>query len=66
MDMGRPDGQLCDKIFQKFRREIFPVEEPRPDGMAHRLDGRTFAASNFLIRLSSVRTMGMNVRTAIL
>jgi hypothetical protein len=26
--------------------------------MAHRPDGRTSAASNFLIRLSSVRTMG--------
>jgi hypothetical protein len=25
VDMGRPDGQLCDKIFQKFRGEIFPV-----------------------------------------
>jgi hypothetical protein len=25
IDMGRPDGQLCDKIFQKFREEIFPV-----------------------------------------
>jgi hypothetical protein len=25
VDMGRPDGQLCDKIFQKFIREIFPV-----------------------------------------
>jgi hypothetical protein len=22
---GRPDGQLCDKIFQKNRGEIFPV-----------------------------------------
>jgi len=38
----------------------------RADGMAHRPDGHTPAASNFLIRLSSVRTMGMNVRTAIL
>jgi hypothetical protein len=26
--------------------------------MAHRPDGRTSTASNFLIRLSSVRTMG--------
>jgi len=25
VDMGRSDGQLCDKIFQKFRGEIFPV-----------------------------------------
>jgi hypothetical protein len=25
VDMGRPDEQLCDKIFQKFRGEIFPV-----------------------------------------
>jgi hypothetical protein len=25
VDMGRPDGQLCDEIFQKFREEIFPV-----------------------------------------
>jgi hypothetical protein len=22
---GRPDGQLCDRIFRKFSREIFPV-----------------------------------------
>jgi hypothetical protein len=51
VDIGHPDGQLYDKIFQKFREEIFPVYEPRPDG-------RTSAASNFLIRLSSVRTMG--------
>jgi hypothetical protein len=32
----------------------------------HRPDGRTSAASNFLIRHSSVRTLGMIVRTAIL
>jgi hypothetical protein len=25
VDMGRPDGQLYDKIFQKFHGEIFPV-----------------------------------------
>jgi hypothetical protein len=25
MDMGRSDGQLGDKIFQKFYGEIFPV-----------------------------------------
>jgi len=25
VEMGRPDSQLCDKIFQKFRGEIFPV-----------------------------------------
>jgi len=42
--MGRPDGQLCDKIFRKFCGEIFPIKELLPDG-------RTSATSNFLIRL---------------
>jgi hypothetical protein len=64
--MGRPDGQLYDKIFWKFCEEIFPIWEPRLNGMAHRPDGRTSAASNFLIRLRASRPWGMSVRTAIL
>jgi hypothetical protein len=32
--------------------------------MAHRPDGRTFAASNFLIRLRASGPWGMSVRTA--
>jgi len=34
VDHDRPDGQLCDRIFQNFRGEIFPVLEHHPDRMA--------------------------------
>jgi hypothetical protein len=47
----------------KFLLKIFPVWEPRPDGSAHLLDGRTSAASNFHTKASSVRTMRMAVQT---
>jgi hypothetical protein len=33
VDLSRPDGQLCDIIFEIFD-EIFPVKEPRPDDEA--------------------------------
>jgi hypothetical protein len=64
VNLGRPDEQLCNRFFQKFSKEIFPVLELRPNGRYSRLNGRTSAVSNFLKRLCASRPWGMSVRTA--
>jgi hypothetical protein len=57
----RPDGghgpSEQTTVRQDFLKNLWGNLSCRPNGMAHRLDGRTFVASNFLIRLSSVRTI---------
>jgi hypothetical protein len=66
VNLSRPDRQLCDRIFQKFRWKSF-LFKSRVRTVRHwRPDGRTSAASNFHIRLRASRPRGMNVRTAIL
>jgi hypothetical protein len=54
----RPNGQLCDQNFWYFCWKSF-LFESRVRTVRHCCpDGRTFAASNFHIRLSCVRTKG--------
>jgi hypothetical protein len=65
VNLGHLDGQLCDRIFEIFAKNL-SYWEPRLDEMTHRPDGRTSAASNFHIRLRSSRPWGMNVWTATL
>jgi hypothetical protein len=60
----RPDGQLCDRIFQKFRWKSYLFKSLVQTVRHWRLDGRTSAASNFHIRLRASGPRGMNVRTA--
>jgi hypothetical protein len=62
----RPDGQLCDRIFWKFRLKSFLFRSCVWTVRHWRPDGRTSAASNFHIRLSASGQRGMNVRMAIL
>jgi hypothetical protein len=66
VNLGRSDGQQCDRIFWKFCWKSFPFKSRvRPVRHWHP-DGCMSAASNFHIRLSRVRTKGMNVRTPVL
>jgi hypothetical protein len=62
----RPDGQLCDRIFWKFRWKSFLFKTCVRIVRHWRLDCRTSAASNFHIRLSAYGLRGTNVRMAIL
>jgi hypothetical protein len=62
----RQDGQLWDKIFQKFCWKSFLFKSRFRTVRHWRPDGRTSAASNFHIRLSVSGPRGMNVRTVIL
>jgi hypothetical protein len=66
VNLGRPDRQLCDRIFWKFCWKSF-LFKIRVRTVRHwRLDGYTSAASNFHIRLSASGPRGMNFRKAIL
>jgi hypothetical protein len=66
VNLSRPNGQLCDRIFRKFRWKSFLFKSPIRTVRHWHLDGRTSAASNFHIRLRASGPMGKNVRTAIL
>jgi hypothetical protein len=66
MNLNRPDGQLCDKIFWKFHWKSF-LFKSRVRTVRHwRPDGCTSAASNFHIRLSASKPRGMNIQMEIL
>jgi hypothetical protein len=61
----RPDWQLYDRIFQKFRWKSF-LFKSRVRTVRHwRPNGRTSTASNFHIRLRASGPRGMNVWTTI-
>jgi hypothetical protein len=66
VNLSRPDGQLCDRIFWKFRSKSFLFKSLVRTVRHRRPDSRTSAASNFHIRLRASGPRGMNVRTAIL
>jgi hypothetical protein len=55
---GPPGRTTVRTDFLKFPRTNLSCLRTSSGRVAHRPDGRTSAASNFLIRLSSVRTMG--------
>jgi hypothetical protein len=64
VNLSRPDGQLFDMIFWKFRWKSF-LFKSRVWTVRHwRPEGRTSATSNFHIRLRASGPRGMNVRTA--
>jgi hypothetical protein len=66
VNLARPDGQLCDRIFWEFCWKSF-LFKSRVRTVRHwPPDGRTSAVSNFHIRLSTSGPWGMNVRTTIL
>lgn len=60
VNLGRPDEQLYDKIFRKFREKSFMFKS-RVRTVRH---SRTSIASNFHIRLRASGPRGMNIRTA--
>jgi len=66
VNLGRPDGQLCDRIFQKFCWKSFLFKTCVRSVRQWRPDHRTSTTSNFHIRLRASRPRGMNVRTVIL
>jgi hypothetical protein len=65
-NLGRPDRQLCDRIFWKFRWKSFLFKICVQTVRHWRPNSRLSAASNFHIRLSTSGPKGMNVWTAIL
>jgi hypothetical protein len=59
---SRPNGQLCDRL-SKILLKFFPDLSRIRTVLPCRPDGRTFAARNFHIKASHVRTIGMIVQT---
>jgi hypothetical protein len=66
VNLGRLDGQQCDRIILEFHWKSFLFKSRVRTVRHYRPDGRTSAASNFHIRLRASGPWGMNVRTAIL
>jgi hypothetical protein len=58
VNLGRPDGQQCDRIFWKFHWKSFLFKSHVRTVRHWRPDGRMSTASNFHIRLSRFRTKG--------
>jgi hypothetical protein len=66
VNLGRPDRQLCDRIFREFRWKSFLFKSRVRTVRHYRPDGCMSAASNFHIRLRASGSWGKNVWTAIL
>jgi len=62
----RPDGQLCDRIFRKYRWKSFQFKNHVRTVRHWRPGSRTSTTSNFHIRIHASGPRGMNVRTTIL
>jgi hypothetical protein len=66
VNLGHPDGQLCNRIFWKFCEKSFRFKSLIRTVRHSCPDSLTSAASNFHIRLRTSGPKGMNVPTEIL